>query len=173
MTHHVDGEDAGDDLLMNRLNITKDDVFRFVCQIRNLDSGCWEWLGGTDKKGYGKFWWDGQTGRAHRFAYFYWRGDIPEDLEPDHTCKFTGCVNPYHLEPVTRHENLMRGSSPVALNTRKTVCPKGHVYDELNTYKYGNERHCKTCARIGARVRYYTSRGRPVPEGYNDERRIR
>jgi hypothetical protein len=29
----------------------------------------------------------------------------------------------------------------------KTHCPKGHLYDEENTYRWRGQRHCRACAR--------------------------
>ena len=45
---------------------------------------------------------------AHRFAYQYMIGPIPDGLELDHLCRNRPCVNPYHLEPVTRAVNHAR-----------------------------------------------------------------
>jgi hypothetical protein len=30
----------------------------------------------------------------------------------------------------------------------KTHCPKGHPYDQSNTYRRGNSRECRTCRRL-------------------------
>lgn len=38
------------------------------------------------------------------------RRPIPVGLDLDHLCRVRSCVNPDHLEPVTRAENLRRGS---------------------------------------------------------------
>lgn len=43
---------------------------------------------------------------AHRTAYELFVGPIPEGLELHHQCRNRGCVNPDHLEPATRQENL-------------------------------------------------------------------
>lgn len=34
---------------------------------------------------------------------------VPAELQLDHLCRVTSCVNPMHLESVTRSENLKRG----------------------------------------------------------------
>lgn len=44
----------------------------------------------------------------HRVAWQAYRGEIPDGLEVDHLCRNTRCINPYHLEPVPRAENLRR-----------------------------------------------------------------
>ncbi len=71
---------------------------------------CWIWLAGTIPSGYGSFGrgGGGNSGVAHRFAYELLVGPIPEGLDLDHLCYVTLCVNPTHLDPVTRSENVRR-----------------------------------------------------------------
>jgi hypothetical protein len=45
---------------------------------------------------------------AHRWAYEHFIGPIPAGLEIDHLCRVRHCVNPAHLEPVTKSENRRR-----------------------------------------------------------------
>ncbi len=92
--------------------------------------GCIIWTGHIDKDGYGKV---GNV-RAHRIAYENVCGPIPVGLTIDHLCRVRACVNPDHLEAVTRRENTIRGNGPSALNARKTACVNGHPFDEANTY---------------------------------------
>lgn len=126
------------------------------------NSGCWLWIGSTSV-GYGKFS-GGKTREgkrcpisAHRFVYEHHKGKIPEGLELDHLCRTRCCVNPDHLEPVTRLENVRRGQGGMHLRWR-THCPKGHPYDNENTRlkKSGKyiSRSCKTCVKI-AGMKYY------------------
>lgn len=67
---------------------------------------CWTWAGKRTSQGYGSFGTD-QT-LAHRYAYEDMVAEIPEDLTIDHLCRVRLCVNPSHLEPVTRAENTRR-----------------------------------------------------------------
>lgn len=69
----------------------------------NPATGCWDWTGCIPTSGYGRFNLDGRN---------------------------RGCVNPAHLEPVTRQENSRRGFLPHAA---KTHCRNGHPYNEENT----------------------------------------
>ncbi len=79
-------------------------------KVRIQDDGCWAWTGALFENGYGAFWdTNNDTNvRAHRAAYQLLRGAIPEGLELDHLCRVRHCVNPHHLEAVTRSENLRR-----------------------------------------------------------------
>jgi hypothetical protein len=71
--------------------------------------GCWLWTASTDPKGYAQFDFRTRNTRGHRFVYEALVGRIPEGLDLDHLCRVRRCVNPAHLEPVTRAENLRRG----------------------------------------------------------------
>lgn len=129
--------------------ITFDDRRRFEARFEHVWSSdfdfCWPWIGGTER--YGRFTLHGRTYYAHRFSYEFYVGEIPEGLEVDHLCRNTRCVNPAHLEPVTHHENLMRGESPSARCARITECPRGHPYTTENTCLSKGHRYCRTCAR--------------------------
>lgn len=71
-------------------------------------SGCWLWTGGLAANGYGRLSVDGRLTYAHRAAYEIHVGPIPDDLTIDHLCMVRRCINPDHLEPVTRAENSRR-----------------------------------------------------------------
>jgi len=114
------------------------------------NSGCWLWTGYLTR-GYGQFNIDGQMHRAHRLAYERLVGPIPESLDIDHICRIRNCVNPEHLEPVTRAENIRRGTTGQATGQRnqaKTHCTRGHPYsgDNLYTHPAGG-RKCRACQR--------------------------
>lgn len=109
------------------------------------ETGCWLWTAGINGRGYGNITADGRTRSAHRVAYEEWIGPIPAGLDLDHLCRVRHCVNPDHLEPVTRRENLVRGATLVAEQVARTACPQGHLYDEENTRYEGSMRHCRRC----------------------------
>jgi len=77
-------------------------------------TGCWLWMGGRDKNGYGYYCSGGSVRCAHRVAYEQLVGTIPEGLHIDHLCRNPSCVNPEHMEPVTLLENLQRGRDRAA-----------------------------------------------------------
>jgi hypothetical protein len=109
-------------------------------------NGCWIWTKRIDKHGYARTSVGSKAGLlAHRVAYEAAVGPIPTGLQLDHLCRTRRCVNPKHLEPVTLIENVLRGEGPSAINARKTHCPKGHPYNEANTYTLNGCRYCRKC----------------------------
>jgi hypothetical protein len=78
--------------------------FKFVVKSPDPD-GCWLWVGATQGK-YGRFWWDGHRGYAHRFAYQDNNGSIPPGMFVMHSCDVPLCVNPAHLSLGTALDNM-------------------------------------------------------------------
>jgi len=123
---------------------------RFWRNVNKIPNGCWEWLASRSGNGYGGFYLSGRKVKAHRFAYETLIGIIPEGLEIDHLCRNRKCVNPSHMELVTRSENIRRGLLPEIgrqYQQSKTCCPKGHPYDDKNTYLRRDRpgRECRIC----------------------------
>lgn len=117
----------------------------------DLVGDCWEWQS-SKKYGYGQVRVDSKLHLAHRLVYEALIGPIPEGLDIDHLCRNRACVNPLHMEPVTRRENLLRGEGVVAINAAKTHCLRGHPFEgdnlRINQRKYGIERACRECERM-------------------------
>ena len=76
---------------------------------RDAETGCWNWQLALNAAGYGIIGVNCRPRLAHRIAYEEFVGSIPNGLELDHLCKNKRCVNPEHLEAVTRSENVRRG----------------------------------------------------------------
>ena len=127
---------------------------RFWSKVRVVESGCWEWQH-SSVSGYGQFRpaGNGKLVLAHRWAYEKCIGPIPAGLELDHLCRNRSCVNPLHLEAVTRRTNLMR--SPFTwprIHADKAVCKRGHPLSGENLrLSHLGHRICKACRKIHRR----------------------
>lgn len=110
---------------------------------------CLVWTGATHPKGYGSVWTGQRSELVHRVSYELHFGPIPGDLTVDHVwergCRHKGCINPAHLELVTRGENVRRAAA------RLTRCKRGHALTGHNLLlkKRGAGRsvvrNCRTC----------------------------
>lgn len=122
---------------------------RFMQYVKkDTSSGCWEWTGTLQKNGYSAFYCNGKIVRGHRWSYEHFTAPMPQGKEIDHLCRNRKCVNPSHLEPVTRKENMRRAM--------RFHCVNGHAFTPENTYMHDGKRYCRECRRI--RVRAYRRR---------------
>ncbi len=125
------------------------------------NSGCWLWTGFVTPEGYGQFFGAAnQTKKAHRWGFSLHRGPIPDGMDLDHKCRVRSCVNPDHLEPVTRKENLRRGIRTTIANDRfssRTHCKNGHsvTAESGRERNYGGRRYfqCLICLRERVRAK--------------------
>ncbi len=119
---------------------------------RRGPSECWLWTGRVGTNGYG------QTrvrnvGRApHQVAYALSGTRVTLGMTLDHLCRNRLCCNPAHLEVVTHAENIARGEGAGVVNSRKTRCPRGHVYGATWVYvapsgRRLTKRVCAVCER--------------------------
>lgn len=99
------------------------DEERFWFQVnKNAPGGCWLWSGHRQERGYGTFKIDGSMKLAHRVAWESIRGPIPDGMVVDHDnpeygCHEPSCVNPDHLELVSKSTNCQRKRGLAANNT--------------------------------------------------------
>jgi hypothetical protein len=73
---------------------------------------CWNWSGCKDPNGYGHIhlpkymnFGIGKSECAHRIAWIFSNGEIPEGMNILHTCDNPPCCNPSHLYLGTQKEN--------------------------------------------------------------------
>lgn len=108
-----------------------------------METGCHVWRAPSAARHYVRFHLDGKRVLGHRLIWEVERGPIPEGLVIDHLCRNRACVNVEHMEVVTQAVNKARGTSPVAENGRKQVCPRcGGEYR-----RDGDGRRCFRCRR--------------------------
>lgn len=109
----------------------------YVEEDRGYITKCWIWQRSKNEGGYGQSW-DAEEGKAcsaHRLMYKRLKGPIPEGLTLDHLCEVSSCVNPNHLEPVTRRVNSQRAIRSKLTEERvlrmRWLCKRGVRYSEL------------------------------------------
>jgi hypothetical protein len=131
---------------------------RFLSKIKHpKNRDCWIWTGAIDPEGYARINVCGINRQAHRISYELHRGKIPLGLEIDHLCRVRNCVNPNHLEPVTRRINTLRGDRyAMGWKRFRKICAKGHLYSKFGFYSHKKIlsdgslsafRQCKQCTK--------------------------
>lgn len=131
------------------------DVSRFNSFIKTIND-CWIWQGSVSIQGYGRFRYNGKSMQAHRASLLLNGIKLVEGLEVDHLCRNRKCVNPQHLEQVTRLVNVQRGNASAVRKeywATRTHCARGHEYTDENTRRDNRGyRACKRCHREDAQL---------------------
>lgn len=129
---------------------TERDLSRFWAKV-DTSGGCWLWEAATQNRGYGQF----SVGTrltqkqllAHRVSYELLVAPIPDGLTIDHLCLVKRCVNPEHMEVVTRAENTRRGHV-------KSECIRGHDLAVTRRFLPSNRPYCHECQNVRNKARY-------------------
>lgn len=120
-------------------------LIQYTFDVTIDDSGCWNWNGGVNGKGYG----------PHRKVWEKAHGHpIPEGFYVDHICRNHRCIFPEHLRLLTPRENIRAGISAEVNKARfdsRTHCRSGHLLaGNFRWVKIPSppfkKRVCKTCA---------------------------
>ncbi|PVB19761.1 HNH endonuclease signature motif containing protein [Mycobacteroides abscessus] len=114
--------------------------------------GCFISTYSTASHGYAQIGWQDSGGRdvtlAHRAAWTFANGAIPEGLTIDHLCKNRQCVNVSHMRLLSNYENGRRTSGrdwPLG------TCIRGHSNAEL-VRNYKGKLICRKCRNLWQRT---------------------
>jgi len=133
-------------------------------------TGCFEWQGALNSRGYGSFSWGGKgkSVLAHRWAWEHVKGaEIPKGKQLDHLCNNKKCVNTDHMRTATPRENTLAAHSntPSGINSRATHCRYGHAFEGYNVIaRPDGRRQCRECQRAHALRNYYKTKERKLRE---------
>jgi hypothetical protein len=145
----------------------KNNISKILLRLRSTPTGCLEWTGKINDAGYGVCMLAKRWVRVHRVVWEHFNEAVPEGQVLHHRCQNRLCANPWHLEPCTIHENLLKdhpdyyGKGP----RNKTHCPYGHPLSGENVrYNTRGERFCGECRRRRRRKKHQEERAlHPLP----------
>jgi HNH endonuclease len=120
----------------------------YIVEDRGYATPCWIWQLATVFRGYGRIRVNGKQIPAHLFMYEKVRGvEVEKGLDMDHLCRVHRCVNPDHLEPVSREVNMQRGCrtklTPDLVREMRTLGAQGVSYAYLGRKYHISWQQCR------------------------------
>jgi hypothetical protein len=114
------------------------------------DTNCWLWQGAISGNNYGIMRADGIASSVHRLSWEAHNGLIPVGLSVLHKCDNKKCINPDHLYLGTHLDNSRDTTErKQSFNATRTVCKRGHEFNEDNTYiRTDGRRMCRACVKL-------------------------
>ncbi len=138
-----------------RSDFTEERLFKFLTKVdfeSDKATGCWRWIGASEN-GYGRISTGDRYWFAHRLAWVMLVGQIDPNTHLHHLvdeigCIGPNCVNPYHLEPLSPEEHVLRNPDNITMvRANSQFCERGHELTTENVYirPSNGSRQCKTC----------------------------
>jgi hypothetical protein len=123
----------------------------FMRKVEIAENGCWIWQKALSNRGYAVAHVPGtkRVTSGYRVAYELFVGPIPEGLELHHECRDGRCVNPQHVRPVTRGENMLIGLDDRGYHPASHLCAVCHR--KKVSAPGGQCQACGVAARLPAR----------------------
>lgn len=137
---------------------------------RGFKTPCWIWQRFI-QKGYGRMYRPERkragltpTVLAHKWIWEDRNGPVPDGMDLDHLCRNRSCVNPDHLEPVSRAENILRGvGTPLTRERVIYLRTEPNINIQELSREWGISDRALYAARRGERWKSLNSLAPPVP----------
>lgn len=112
------------------------------------ECGCWIWMGkALGWGGYPQIRYARRTHPVHRLMWELKNGPMQKSNHACHSCDLPLCVNPDHIWPGTRSDNISDAIRKGRMRfVRNELCRKGHPLKGN-----GRNRFCQTCRNIRQR----------------------
>ncbi len=130
--------------------------------------GCWPWLAGRGRDGYGHFKLAGKQHQAHRIAFALAYGVSPNKKLVCHTCDNPPCCNPKHLWLGTAADNMRDAKSKGRMCAGDKFWARTHPEKLARGARHGSKTKPQSVRR-GA-THYYKARPELKPKGEKNGR---